>query len=206
VRIKSVILLLMVVFSASPIISDAEDTPCIVLAKPGEWYQIGLNGISQESEMTIVFSFYYNKSVGERLEVQEPFHVKNDQYTRSVYYVTNGSSILCSIQYVNLDSVMFGEERARLEISSSDHHVYLVGIQIEENSSELDIPPSFQIILALCSLVPFFLLLPDAINNLQTQLDIEAASKGVYGRILTLLLPFLSIALTILLLGGLDVF
>ncbi|TET09189.1 MAG: hypothetical protein E3J86_08875 [Candidatus Thorarchaeota archaeon] len=194
------------VLSATPILCDAEETPCIVLAKPGEWYQIELNGINIDSEMTIFLSFDHNRSVVDRLEVKDPFQTVNDLLTRSVYHISNGSTNLFSVRYVNLDSVLFGEERARLEMTSSDYHLYLVGIQVEEGKSEIVIPPSFQIILALCTLLPFFLLMPDAISNLQSQLDIEAASKGVYGRILALLLPILSIALTALLLGGLDVF
>ena len=81
----------------------------------------------------------------------------------------------------------------------------LVGNHVaEEASIEFDIPESFRIVLALCSLVPFFLLIPDAVEDLQVQLEAEAASKGVYGRILALLLPLLSIALTLFLLEGLD--
>ncbi|MHA2064549.1 MAG: hypothetical protein ACXABY_09240 [Candidatus Thorarchaeota archaeon] len=176
------------------------------MAKPGEWYQIELSGIDQDSEITIILSFNHSRSVTNRLEVKDQYQAVNDLLTRSVYHIRNESVTLCLVNYVGLDSVMFGEERARLEIASSDYHVYLMGIQIEEGSSEIEIPPSFQIILALCSLVPFFLLMPDAINDLQSHLDADAASKGVYGRILALLLPILSIALTLLLLGGLDVF
>ncbi len=197
---------MLVIFSLGPALCDAEETPYIILTKAGEWYQIELNGINHDSKVTIIISFSHNKSVTERLEVREPFQTENDVITRSIYYVTNGSTTLCSVRYVNLDSILFGEERARLEITSSDYHVLLVGIQVEESSQELEIPQSFQFILALCSLVPFFLLMPDAINNLQSELDAESASKGVYGRILSLFLPLLSIALTLLLLGGLDAF
>jgi hypothetical protein len=205
-RIKAGIVLLLVVVLATSAICDAEETPCIVLAKLGEWYQIDLNGINQDAEKRLVISFSHNRSVAERLEVQEPYQTENDFLTRSVYYINDESESLCTVQYVGLDSVLFGEERARLEITSAEYHVHLVGIQVEGGSTEIDIPPSFQIILALCSLIPFFLMMPDAISNLQSQLDEEAASKGVYGRVLSLLLPLLSIALTVLLLGGLNVF
>ena len=197
--------MVLVILSTIPIHADAEEAPCIILAKTGEWYNIGLSGISDNSESMITIQFDHEQAAKDRLEVQE-LVVENDLFTNSIYYIKNGSLVLCTIHYKGLDSVLLGEERARLEITSDVYHVHLAGIQVEEVSSELDIPPSFQIVLAFCSLIPFFLLMPDTINELQTQLDAEAASKGVYGRILGLLLPLLSIALTVLLLGGLYVF
>jgi len=198
-------LLVLIILSTAPAPSDAEETPCIILAKADEWYNIGLNGISDNSESSISIKFDYGQPAKYRLEVRG-LVVENDLLTYSIYYIKNGSSVLCTVHYKGLDSVLMGEERARLEITSDVYHVHLIGIQVEEVSTELDIPPSFQIVLALCSLVPFFLLMPDTINELQMQLDAEAMSKGVYGRILGLLLPLLSIAMTVLLLGGLNVF
>ena len=198
-------LLVLIILSTAPAPSDAEETPCIILAKADEWYNIGLNGISDNSESSISIKFDYGQPAKYRLEVRG-LVVENDLLTYSIYYIKNGSSVLCTVHYKGLDSVLMGEERARLEITSDVYHVHLIGIQVEEVSTELDIPPSFQIVLALCSLVPFFLLMPDTINELQMQLDAEAMSKGVYGRILGLLLPRLSIAMTVLLLGGLNVF
>lgn len=205
-RIRLVILLVLIILSSVPTQSDADETPCIILAKAEEWYNIGLNGISDNSDTMISIRFDHERPVTDRLEVQGSMIVENDLFTNSIYYIKNGSSILCTVHYKGLDNVLLGEERARLEITSEVYHVHLAGIQVEETSTELDIPPSFQIVLALCSLVPFFLLMPDSINELQMQLDAETMSKGVYGRILGLLLPLLSIALTILLLGGLNVF
>lgn len=176
------------------------------MAKAGEWYNIGLNGISDNSETVITIRFDHEQPVVDRLEVRGSVQIENDLLTNSIYYIKNGSEVLCTVHYKGLDSVLLGEERARLEITSSNYHVHLIGIQVEKVSTEFDVPPSFQIVLALCSLVPFFLLMPDAINELQVQLDVEAMSRGVYGRILGLLLPLLSIALTVLLLEGLNVF
>ena len=205
-RIRLTIILVLIILSSSVIQSDAEETPCIIMAKVGEWYNIGLNGISDSLETEISIRFDQEQPVKERLDVRESIQVENDLFTNSIYYLKNGSTILCTVQYKGLDTVLLGEERARLEITSDSYHVHLAGVQIEEVSTGFDIPSSFQIVLALCSLVPFFLLMPDAINELQVQLDAEAMSKGVYGRILGLLLPLLSIALTVLLLGGLYVF
>jgi hypothetical protein len=205
-RIRLAILLVLIILSSTPIQSDAEETPCIIMAKVGEWYNIGLNGISDNSETVVTIRFDHEQPVTDRLDVREPMEVENDLFTNSIYYIKNGSSALCTVYYKGLDSVLLGEERARLEITSNAYHVHLAGVQVEEVSTEFEIPPSFRIVLALCSLVPFFLLMPDAINELQMQLDAEAMPMGVYGRILSLLLPLLSIALTILFLGGLNVF
>jgi len=204
-RIRVIVLLLLVILSSGWTLCDAQETPCIILAEPGEWYQIELNGMTQDYETTMVICFSHNKPVTQRLEVRGALYVKNDPLARSVYYVTNSTAVLCTVRYVSLDSVLFGEERARLEITSTDYHVHLVGVQLEEGPLDIEVPLSFQFVLAVCSLVPFFLLMPDAISNLLERLDAEASSYGVYGQILSLLLPLLSIALTILLLGVLDV-
>jgi hypothetical protein len=206
VRIRLAILLVFIIFSTVPALSVAEETPCIIMTKVGEWYNIGLDGISDNSEIVITIKFDHDQPVADRLEVRESLQIENDFLTNSIYYIMNGSAVLCTVDYKGLDSVLLGEERARLEIASDAYHVHLIGIQVDEVSSEFEVPPSFQIVLALCSLVPFFLLMPDAINELQQQLDADAMSAGVYGRILSLLLPLLSIALTILLLGDLNVF
>jgi hypothetical protein len=206
VRIRLVILLVLVILSTTPVLSDAEDTPCIIMTKVGEWYNIGLDGISDNSEIVMTIRFDHEQPVADRLEVQESLQIENDLLTNSIYYIKNGSAVLCTVNYQGLDSVLLGEERARLEIASDAYHVRFIGTQVDEVSTEFGVPPSFQIVLALCSLIPFFLLMPDAINELQLQLDADAVSAGVYGRILSLLLPLLSIALTILLLGGLNVF
>jgi len=176
------------------------------MAKAGEWYNIGLNGISDNSATVIALTFDYEQPVVDRLEVQGSLRIENDPLTNSIYYIENSSSVLCTVHYRGLDNVLLGEDRARLEITSNIYHIHFVGVQVEDVSTELEIPSSFQIVLALCSLVPFFLLMPDTINELQTLLDSDSMSAGVYGRILGLLLPLLSIALTILFLGGLHVF
>ena len=196
-RIRLAILLVLIILTSAPAQSSAEEIPCVIMAKVGEWYNIGLSGISDNSETMISISFDHQQPVADRLEVRGSAYIENDFFTRSIYYIKNGSTLLCTIDYKGLDSVLLGEERARLEITSDTYQVHLVGIQVEEISTEFDTPPSFQIVLALCSLVPFFLLMPDAINELQMQLDADVMSMGVYGRILSLLLPLLSIALTV---------
>jgi hypothetical protein len=205
-RIRLSILLVLIILTSATAQSSAEEIPCVIMAKVGEWYNIGLSGISDNSETMISISFDHQQPVADRLEVRGSEFIENDFFTHSIYYIKNGSTVLCTIDYKGLDSVLLGEERARLEITSDTYQVHLVGIQVEEISTEFDVPPSFQIVLALCSLVPFFLLMPDAINDLQMQLDADVMSMGVYGRILSLLLPLLSIALTVIFLEGLNVF
>lgn len=203
------LLMVMVIFSLvtqSGSAQSTSDNPCIVLAQPEEMYVLGLSSIDTDVEYQITISFNHTKGVVERLTVQETCAIVKDHYVNNIYYISNETKGLCTVKYVGLEQVLLGEQRARLEITSETYLVYVVGIDTAEQFVELDIPQSFQIIVALCSLVPFFLLVPDAIEELQMHLDAEAMSKGVYGQILALLLPLLSIGLTFLLLGGLDVF
>ena len=185
---------------------EQEDSmPCIVLARPGELYDLKLDGRGIDTEHTITFSFDHQRTVVDRLEVESPYQNEHDDSETDLYYVSIDSTVLCTLRYAGLESVLLGEERVRLEVTSIDYLIRLVGNHVaEEVSIEFDIPESFRIVLALCSLVPFFLLIPDAVEDLQVQLEAEAASKGVYGRVLALLLPLLSIALTLFLMEGLD--
>ena len=146
-RIRLAMLLALIIFSTIPVHADAEEAPCIILAKADEWYNIGLSGITDSSESMISFKFDHEQPVKDRLEVQGSLKIENDLFTNSIYYIKNGSLVLCTVHYKGLDSVLLGEERARLEITSDVHHVHLIGIQIDDVSTELDIPPSFQIVL-----------------------------------------------------------
>jgi len=208
---KFCIVLLTIIFllstaTLSGLAQSTSDNPCIILAQPEEMYVIGLSSIDTDAEYQITICFNHTQRVAERLTVQGTCTVVKDYLVNNIYYINNETKGLCTVKYVGLEQVLLGEQRARLEITSENYLVYLIGIATAEQSVELDIPQSFQIIVALCSLVPFFLLVPDAIEELQMQLNAEAMSKGVYGQILSLLLPLLSIGLTFLLLGGLDVF
>lgn len=209
-RRLNVVLLTVIIFLSVVTLSGSaqstSDNPCIVLAHPDEMYVLGLSSINTDAEYQITLSFNHTKSVTERLAVQGTCTVVKDILVNNIYYISNETEGLCTVTYAGLEQVLLGEQRARLEITSKNFLVYLMRIDTTEQPVELDIPQSFQIIVALCSLVPFFLLVPDAITELQNHLDAEAMSKGVYGQILALLLPLLSIGLTFLLLGGLDVF
>ena len=204
-----VLLTVIVLLSSVTLSSSAQSTsnnPCIVLAKSDEMYVLELSSINTDAEYQITISFNHTLSVNERLVIRETCTVVKDLLSNNIYYISNETTALCTVKYAGLEQVLLGEQRARLEITSENYLVYLIGIETAEQSVQLDIPQSFQIIVALCSLVPFFILVPDAIEELQMHLDAEAVSKGVYGQILSLLLPLLSIGLTFLLLGGLDVF
>ena len=200
------VIVLLSTMTLSGSAQSTSDNPCIILAQSEEMYVLGLSSIDSNTEYQITISFNYTQSVTERLDVHDTCTVVKDLLANNIYYLSNKTVGLCTVKYAGLEQVLLGEQRARLEITSENFLVYVVGIDTVEQSIELDIPQSFQIIVALCSLVPFFLLVPDAITELQMHLDAEAMSKGVYGHILALLLPLLSIGLTFLLLGGLDVF
>ncbi len=184
----------------------SDGTPCIVLAKPGELYELELYQLGNDTQHTIIISFNFENESARRLEVQVPYSSNYDSASE-VYCVNDGSGLLlCTIKYVGIETVLLGEERAKLEVDSTDYQARLVGVHLPETPIDIEIPKSFGIILALCSLLPFFLLAPDAITDLQAHLEVEAAGKGVYGRILALLLPLLSIGLTFWLLESLSIF
>ncbi len=184
----------------------SDGTPCIVLAKPGELYELELYQLGNDTQHTIIISFNFENESARRLEVQVPYSSNYDSASE-VYCVNDGSGLLlCTIKYVGIETVLLGEERAKLEVDSTDYQARLVGVHLSESSIDIEIPKSFGIILALCSLLPFFLLAPDAITDLQAQLEVEAASRGVYGRILALLLPLLTIGMTFWLLESLSIF
>ncbi len=205
-RFSIAFITVMVILSVTTLSGSAQstsDNPCIILAQPDEMYVLGLSSVKSDTEYQITISFNHTKSVAERLTVKGICTVVMDY---AVYYISNGTDNLCTVTYAGLEQVLLGEQRARLEITSENFLVYLLRIDTTEQFVDLDIPQSYQIIVAICSLVPFFILIPDAITELQVQLDAEAMSKGVYGQILALFIPLLSIGLTFLLLGGLDVF
>lgn len=182
--------------------SATTERPCIVLARADEVYVVQLLGISVQEEHTIKLYFDYHAKVDERLGVTEPYIGIHDELEEGRYLVTNGTHVLCTVLYAGLESGLLGDERARLEISSEVFHVSLAGLDLPAPSVELQLPPAAAIVIALFSLLPFFLKLPDVVQQLQEQLS----ATGVHGRIIQILLPLVTIALTILLLEGLDVF
>jgi hypothetical protein len=200
----------LILLAASIMVCTAQgvddNNPCIILAKPGELYDLELYSLGNGTRHTIIISFDFEHDTAHRLEVQGPYTGNYDSGS-GVYCINDDSGLLlCTMKYVGLETVLLEEERAKLEVCSTDYQVRLVGVHMAESSIDVEIPKSFGIILALCSLVPFFLLAPDVIADLQAHLEVDAASKGVYGRILALLLPLLSIGLTFWLLESLSIF
>ncbi|TFH03599.1 MAG: hypothetical protein E4H14_16460 [Candidatus Thorarchaeota archaeon] len=208
-RLHLGILTVVVLLSTVTLLGSAElasNSQCIVLTRPGELYILGLSDLVTDTEYQITISFNHSQSTTQRLDGHGSCTVVNDYLANNLYYISNRTVRLCTITYVGVQQILLGEQRARLEITSDDFLVDVIGIDPIQQSVEVNIPQSFQIIVALCSLVPFFLLIPDVISELQAHLDAEVIAKGVYGQILAILLPLLSIGLTFLLLGGLDVF
>jgi len=208
VRLKGsvAVLVMLAILTGSVTLSVAQEQEdaCFLLVKTGETYYLELDSITGSEQHSLTLGFDSQAALDGRLKVQVPYTCQYDDWTH-VYRVQLDTAMLCEVSYKGLDNVLLGEERARLEVRSNDYHVRLVRIQVEQDSVALSVPESFRIVLVLCSLVPFFLLVPDAVEELQQQLELEASSKGVYGRILALLLPLLSIALTLLLLEGLQI-
>jgi hypothetical protein len=182
--------------------SATSERPCIVLARADEVYVVRLLGVAVQEEHTIKLTFDYHAQVGNRLEVADPYSGLHDELEEARYLVVNTTHVLCVVLYAGLESGLLGDERARLEISSEAFHASLAGLDLPEPSVEFRLPPAAAIVIALFSLLPFFLKMPDVIEGLQEQLS----ATGVHGRIVQVLLPLVTIALTILLLEGLDVF
>lgn len=208
IGIGTVLVLLFVSSNMGNCVAQEEsaDRPCIVLTKPGEQYTLELTGKKSSDTHNLTFSFDWNRDTEERLKIRSPYVVIYDPWGAGSYIISRDSTALGVIKHKGQESVLLGDERARLEVYSEDYFVRLVHIQVKDSELTSDIPESFRIVLALCSLLPFFLLIPDAVKNLQTQLDADANSMGVYGRVISLFLPLLIIAVTFLLLEGLVLF
>ncbi len=174
--------------------SDGE-TPCVILAKAGELYDLELVGRNSSVVHRITFGFNYSQDADARLEVQAPY------YKDSSLSILLGSEVLCSLEYLGIENYL-GDARARLQVSSTDCFVSLFNVHVTQDSTGFEIPLPFQIVVVICSLLPYFMLIPDSLEDLQGQLEEDA--KGVYGRILSLLLPLVTVALTVLLLSGLT--
>lgn len=199
----------LVLIAGNIIVCTAQEqddtTPYIIYAKPGQLYELELEQLDNSTSYTIIFSFNHEAEINDRLTVQEPFSSHYDSIS-STYCVKVNSVSICHIKYAGLETILLGEEHAKLKVTSTEYYVRLIGIHVEASSMDFEIPKSFGIILALCSLVPFFLLIPDALTDLQAHLEMDASSKGVYGRILVVLLPILTIGLTLWLLESLSLF
>jgi hypothetical protein len=207
-RISLVIFFVLVGFAIN-VSATEEESPCVIYAKPEEKYDLELTKISNneedntEEKHTITFNFDTERDISDRLTIEGDFVTTYDWWFAK-YYIKYDSVTLCNVKYLGLEKVLL-DDRAKLEFRSTEYRIRLLGVHVEEENFEHSIPDSFFIIIPLCSLIPFFLLMPDAIEQLQEQMEVEAASRGVYGRVLSLLLPLLSIALTFFLLQTLNI-
>lgn len=170
-------------------------TPCVILAKAGELYDLELVGRNSSTVHRITFGFNYSQDTDARLEVQPPY------YKDGSLNILLDSEVLCSLEYLGVENYL-GDTRARLQVSSTNYFVSMFNIHVTQDSTGFEIPLPFQIVVVICSLLPYFMLIPDALEDLQGQLEEDA--RGVYGRILSLLLPLVTIALTVLLISGLT--
>jgi len=207
-KIGFMFILMFFVLSMNVTFCTAEDTgdgtPCIILAKPDELYDLELTGKSDDTSLTITFSFDYQLDSYERLSVQGSYNVDNTDSTNGGYNIVQDSIVLCTFTYEGIEKILLSEKRAKLVVTSEEYYANLYGIHIDQASIQFDLPISFQIVVLLFTLIPFFLLLPDALKELTVQLDAEAYAKGVYGAVFGIMIPLVTIALTMILLGSLD--
>ncbi|MGY5853898.1 MAG: hypothetical protein RTU92_10055 [Candidatus Thorarchaeota archaeon] len=208
VRVALVLITLVVLLSGSATLCSAQDdatTPSIVLASAGELYELNLESKIDDSSYSIIIEFDHDRDVAERLKAQGSYIVSKNLWDATMYHIFTDSVLLCTVKYAGIETVLLGEERARLELTSDGFFIRILQVPVEDPIIEFVIPASFQIVLALCSLIPFFMLTPDTVEELQEVFEAEIRMRGVYGQILSLLLPLLSIGLTFLLLEGLNV-
>jgi hypothetical protein len=183
---------------------QADTRNCIILAKPDETYLLEIEELGHDGRLTVPLRFDYEDSIFDRLETDLPYLVDYSPLS-DLYSISNASYVLCTVAYLGKESVLMGI-RAKLRVASDEFNVRLAGVQIQTNMSELTAPESAKIVIAIVSILPFFLLIPDVLEDLRLQLEHDAGRIGVYGRILELLLPLLVIALTYWLLTSLSVF
>ncbi|MHA1770334.1 MAG: hypothetical protein ACTSXS_01900 [Candidatus Thorarchaeota archaeon] len=199
---------------SSPVRVSAEnqENRRVILVSPEEEYTITL---SSNSSHPTTFNFSYNASqaVGAQLTIKTQYDTITIVYDphRDHYTLTNATADaknrdLCKIKFLGYQTVLLNEKRAELEITSKTFYIQVSmvvssqGHDLSKDGPVLSVP--FVIILALCSLLPVMLLIPDAIVVLREQIDAELSTsdRGVYSRIFALLIPLLCIGLTFFLL------
>jgi len=67
---------------------------------------------------------------------------------------------------------------------------------------QVGIPEPIVWIIALVSLLPFFLVVPQVVDNLTYQIDVDGERRGIIGRLLGIFLPLVTVGVTLLLLTG----
>ncbi len=164
-------------------------------------YEILLEGITNSTQETLTLSFDRAKSGHDRLAIHEGYDISFDALDSNVYYISSESVRLCTVRYAGSDEILFNEY-SRLEISSLDYYLRLVQVHYSEQESEFNPTDSagVVIIVTLCSLIPFILEVPSAMEDLQDVLEAELSSFGTYGRLLRLFIPLIAVSLTFLLL------
>jgi len=187
------------------------DTPLIVMVKSDQEpesvdrYEIRLESITNSNQHTLTLTFNRTEAQQDRLIIYEDFEIKFDLLDSNVYYVNSESEQICSIRYTGSEEILLNDY-SRLEISSSDYYVRFTKMHYAESGSSLNPMNSegIMIIVTLCSLLPFILEVPSALEDLQDALEIEASAFGTYGNIFRLFIPLMTVSLTFLLLQGLD--
>lgn len=199
-----IIIVLLPSMSITKCRGQADTSDCIIFAKPDETYLLEIEELGHDERLTIPLRFNYEDSIFARLETDVPYLADYSPLS-GLYSISNASLVLCAVAYLGKESVLMGI-RAKLRIMSDDFSVRLAGVRIQTNASELTAPESAKIVIAIVSILPFFLLIPDVLEDLRLQLEHDGGRVGVYRRILELLLPLLVIALTYWLLTSLSFF
>lgn len=164
-------------------------------------YELLLEGILASNQETLTLSFDRTASSHERLELVEGYDISFDTFDSNVYYISSESESLCTVRYTGSEEILLNEY-SRLEVSSSEYYIRLMQVYYNENDTTFNLTDSAGIIIivTLCSLIPFILEVPSAMEDLQDALEAEVSSFGTYGRLLRLFIPLITVSLTFLLL------
>ncbi len=188
--------------------AEEEDRPLIIMTKPGEEYEVQFDSKKDTTAHTLIIQFDYTEVIDSKLQLNEPYTFERDLLFSSVYTVYFGEDILCIITFTGTESWLVVQEYAKLEITSSDYFTRLS--DFTSNSDEYIVNiielPVVQIVIILFSILPFHLRTADVIEEFQEQLETEIATLGVYGKILSLFIPILSVSLAFIMLGTLNIF
>jgi len=174
--------------------SDVDVDVLLVMAEENVTYTVGLH--HRVSGNSLNFSFQYQAGDGldlvsssERMNVTR---VDNGFLLRLV----GSQEEVCTV-IERGEAQLLGRRFMQLEISSSTYYLQLLRVEAEgDGGVEVgELPLPILMVVLICSILPFFLLVPDVTDNLQLQLEERA---GFHARVLGVLLPLLTVAIAVL--------
>jgi hypothetical protein len=169
-------------------------------------YEILLESIKDSEEYTLTLSFDSFEDAKDRLVIYEDYQIKKDALDSNLYSVYKDSVLISTIRYAGSEAILYNEY-SRLELTSTDFYLRFVEVHYLDKTVLFNPLEStgIMIIVTLCSLLPFILEVPSVLEDLQEVIDAEVANFRVYGALLRLFIPILTVSLTLYVLQSLEV-